>query len=99
MVALRPGAIRTAIQGSPRVQRLIHLRTLRLGPDEIRVAAKLELDLTLSFPGVATAINTTEGRLRSAVPACKVVYLEPDVGRPDGAGGVEARGEAPTLRP
>jgi len=74
-------AIRGAIEGSPSVRRLIHLRTEHLGPDEMLVAAKLEFDDTLSFPEVAQAVDDTEARLREAVPAARVVYIEPDVHR------------------
>jgi len=74
-------AIRGAIEGSPSVRRLIHLRTEHLGPDEMLVAAKLEFDDTLSFPEVAQAVDDTEARLREAVPAARIVYIEPDVHR------------------
>jgi cation diffusion facilitator family transporter len=74
-------AIRGAIEGSPSVRRLIHMRTEHLGPDELLVAAKLEFDGTLSFPDVARAVDDTEARLREAVPAAKIVYIEPDVHR------------------
>jgi cation diffusion facilitator family transporter len=37
-------AIRAAIGDGPEVRRIIHLRTLHLGPDELLVAAKVELD-------------------------------------------------------
>jgi divalent metal cation (Fe/Co/Zn/Cd) transporter len=74
-------AIRTAVESSPKVRRLIHMRTQHLGPDELLVAAKLEFDATLSFADLAAAVNDAETRLRQAVPAARVVYLEPDVAR------------------
>jgi cation diffusion facilitator family transporter len=74
-------AIRNAIEGSPEVRRLIHMRTEHLGPDELLVAAKLEFDGTLSFADLAKAVDDTEARLRDAVPAAKVIYIEPDVAR------------------
>jgi cation diffusion facilitator family transporter len=74
-------AIRGAIEGAPSVRRLIHMRTEHLGPDELLVAAKLEFDGSLSFPDLAKAVDDTEARLREAVPAAKVVYIEPDVAR------------------
>ncbi len=58
------------------------MRTQHLGPDELLVAAKLELDPDLSFAEVAAAVNATEAHLRAAVPAARVVYLEPDIARP-----------------
>jgi divalent metal cation (Fe/Co/Zn/Cd) transporter len=74
-------AIRGAIEGAPAVRRLIHMRTEHLGPDELLVAAKLGFDGSLSFPDLARAVDDTEARLRQAVPAAKVVYIEPDVAR------------------
>jgi cation diffusion facilitator family transporter len=80
-------AIRAAIASAPRVRRLIHLRTLHLGPEELLVAAKLELDPALSVAELGRAIDDTEARMRAAVPIARVIYLEPDVYRapPEGA--------------
>lgn len=83
--AASPQAIRTileALESSPDVARVIHLRTLHLGPEELLVAAKLELSSGLDFAGVARAIDGAETRLRSRLDQARVVYLEPDVHRP-----------------
>jgi cation diffusion facilitator family transporter len=74
-------AIRTAVEASPQVRRLIHMRTQHLGPDELLVAAKVEFDGSLTFAELAAAVDDTETRLRQAVPAARVVYLEPDLAR------------------
>jgi cation diffusion facilitator family transporter len=74
-------AIRGAVEGTPAVRRLIHMRTQHLGPDELLVAAKLEFDGNLSVAELADAVNDTESRLRDAVPAARVIYLEPDLTR------------------
>jgi divalent metal cation (Fe/Co/Zn/Cd) transporter len=71
-------AIRAALAGAPMVRRLIHLRTLHLGPDELLVGAKVEFDPALSLVGVARAIDGAEQRVRATVPSARVVYLEPD---------------------
>ena len=75
-------AIVRAIQSSPRVDRLIHIRTEHLGPDELLVAAKVELDSALTFDEVAASIDEIEVRVREAVPAARLIYLEPDLFRP-----------------
>jgi cation diffusion facilitator family transporter len=75
-------AIRTAIVDGPEVRRIIHLRTLHLGPDELLVAAKIDLD-SGSVPDLARAIDATETRVRAAVPIARVIYLEPDLFRTD----------------
>ncbi len=79
--AAAQAAICSAIEGAPDVRRLIHLRTEHLGPDELLVGAKVELDGHLTFSEVATAINETERLLRAKVPEARIVYLEPDIAR------------------
>jgi divalent metal cation (Fe/Co/Zn/Cd) transporter len=71
--------IRAQIEGAPGVRRLIHMRTLHLGPDELLVAGKIELDGELAVPAIAAAINECEARIRAAVPIARVIYLEPDL--------------------
>lgn len=73
----------SAIEGSPHVGHLIHLRTQHLGPEEILVAAKVEFESTLTFAELSRAIDATEVNIRAAVPAARVIYIEPDVKRPD----------------
>jgi len=75
-------AIRSAMVDGKVVQRVIHLRTMHLGPDELLVAAKLEIDAP-SVPDLARAIDAAEARVRAAVPIARVIYVEPDVYRPD----------------
>jgi divalent metal cation (Fe/Co/Zn/Cd) transporter len=64
------------------VRGLIHLRTLHLGPEELLVAAKIELDAKLGFADVAHAIDGAEARVREQVPSARMIFLEPDVTRP-----------------
>jgi len=80
-------AIETALVGDG-VERVIHLRTLHLGPEEVLVAAKLAMPAGAALAQVATAIDAAESRVRAAVPAARVIYLEPDLDRsllPEGA--------------
>ena len=77
-------SIRKAIEGGERVQRLIHMRTQHLGPNELLVGAKLELDGDLRFADVAAVIDRVEASVREAVPEARVIYLEPDHARSDG---------------
>jgi divalent metal cation (Fe/Co/Zn/Cd) transporter len=73
-------AIETAIAGG-RVQRLIHIRTQYLGPDELLVAAKIALESGLQLTDIAVEIDAAEQRVRAAVPAARLIYLEPDLDR------------------
>ncbi len=74
-------AIVTALEASDNVDHLIHLRTQHLGPDEILVAAKVEYDSSLTFDEVSVAIDITEANIRDAVPAARLIYIEPDLRR------------------
>lgn len=69
--------LRGAIESSPSVRRLIHVRTMHLGPEELLVAAKVELDSSLDFAGVSAAIDATEALVRTAEPQARLVYIEP----------------------
>jgi divalent metal cation (Fe/Co/Zn/Cd) transporter len=71
-------AIRAALVGAG-VPSVIHLRTLHLGPEELLVAAKIEVTATATAADVATAIDEAERRVRAAVPIARVIYLEPDI--------------------
>ncbi|MER7116465.1 cation diffusion facilitator family transporter [Saccharomonospora azurea] len=64
------------------VERVIHIRTQYLGPDELLVAAKLALRDGLELADVARAIDEAEKRVREKVPAARLIYLEPDLYRP-----------------
>ena len=75
-------AIREAIHGGPEVERLIHLRTLHLGPDDLLVAAKIDLSATADAH-TARSIDLVEERIRHRVPTARVIYLEPDEFRGD----------------
>lgn len=63
------------------VERVIHIRTLYLGPDELLVAAKLALTPNLTVAEVARAIDDAEARVRAKVPSARLIYLEPDLDR------------------
>jgi len=71
-----------AISGGPDVVKLIHIKTLYLGPDELMVAAKIALTADKTVRDAAGDIDEIERRIRAAVPAARVIYLEPDVYRP-----------------
>jgi divalent metal cation (Fe/Co/Zn/Cd) transporter len=65
----------------PGVDRIIHLRTMHLGPDELLVGAKLAMPAGATLPQIAAAIDDAERRVRDAVPSARVIYLEPDLDR------------------
>jgi cation diffusion facilitator family transporter len=73
--------IRAALEAEPAIERVIHMKTLHLGPDELLVAAKVGVHRTDSAAEVAAAIDGAERRVREAEPVARLVYLEPDIYR------------------
>ena len=73
-------AIRAALVG-PGVVSVIHMRTEHIGPDELLVAAKIEVVGVQTAVEVVEAIDEAEARVRSAVPIATLIYLEPDLRR------------------
>lgn len=71
--------IRSALSGTDGVSRVIHLKTLHLGPEEVLVAAKIAVEPTDSAARVAEVINTAEAAIRTAEPQVTALYLEPDI--------------------
>lgn len=74
-------AIVAAIVAGDEAQGIIHMKTLYLGPDELLVGVKLAFAPHKRFFEVAANINVLEFRIREAVPAARVIYIEPDVYR------------------
>ena len=75
-------AIEAALLAVPDFERVIHLRTRYLGPDELLVAAKVATPAGGTTERLATQINDAERRIREAVPAAKLIYVEPDLYQP-----------------
>jgi cation diffusion facilitator family transporter len=67
------------LESTEGVERVIHMRTMHLGPEELLVAAKIAVDAGESATDVARAIDAAEQRVRAAVPIARVIYLEPDI--------------------
>lgn len=74
-------AIRAALESSDGVERVIHLRTMHVGPDELLVAAKIAIHHSDTGAEIALDIDNAEIALRAAVPSAKYIFLEPDLDR------------------
>jgi len=72
-------AIVAALEAGPEVQRVIHLRTLHMGPESLLVAAKIAVRRSARAGTVAAGIDAAEQRVRRAVPIAEMIYLEPDL--------------------
>ncbi|AEV81959.1 cation diffusion facilitator family transporter [Actinoplanes sp. SE50] len=80
-----PEAIRRierAVLAGDGVERIIHMKTLHLGPEELLVALKIAVPRSETAAEVARHIDETEVRIREAVPIARVIYIEPDIYRP-----------------
>lgn len=71
--------IERAVTNGPEVERIIHMKTLYLGPEELMVAAKVAVPPCDTAEELARGINAVEARIRSEVPIARVIYLEPDI--------------------
>lgn len=71
--------IESAILRTKDIDRIIHMKTLYVGPDEFMIGAKVSLAPERNMHEVSAIVNLAERRIREAVPAAKIIYLEPDV--------------------
>jgi cation diffusion facilitator family transporter len=68
-----------ALEAGEEVERVIHLRTEHIGPEELLVAAKIAVRHDDTAKNVARGIDAAEQRVRAAVPIARLIYLEPDL--------------------
>jgi cation diffusion facilitator family transporter len=85
--------IHDALEATPGIDRVIHMKTLHLGPEELLVAVKTGVDRDVTAQEVAESINAAERAIRSAEPTAQVIYIEPDIYREHYV--TEARPEPP----
>lgn len=72
-------AVVAALEAGPEIDRVIHLRTLHLGPETLLVAAKVAVSREQSAAAVVAGIDSAERRVRACVPIAELIYLEPDL--------------------
>ena len=68
-----------ALTGTAGIDRVIHMKTLHLGPEELLVAVKVGVDGELDAAQVAESIDSAERAIRAAEPVAQVIYIEPDI--------------------
>ncbi|WP_433375031.1 cation diffusion facilitator family transporter [Actinoplanes sp. CA-142083] len=71
--------IEAAILAGDGIERIIHMKTLHLGPEELLVAVKIAVPRTERADDLAKHIDETESRIREAIPIARVIYIEPDI--------------------
>jgi cation diffusion facilitator family transporter len=82
--------IEQAVLAGGTIERIIHMKTLHLGPEELLVAVKIAVPRTERADDLARRIDETEVRIREAVPIARVIYIEPDIYHPGRTGGPTA---------
>jgi divalent metal cation (Fe/Co/Zn/Cd) transporter len=64
----------------PVIDRVIHQRTLHVGPEEVVVAAKIAVAGGSTAGDISDAIDAAEVSARRALPDLNLlIYLEPDI--------------------
>ena len=69
------------IEQDPRIKEIIHMETLHIGPDDVLVAAKIDVDPSISVTELAQAIDEAEVRVRAVTPFNVIIHIEPDIKR------------------
>src|SRR4051812_39546414 len=72
--------IAAALESVDGIERLVHLKTMHLGPDELLVGAKIAVPAADTAAEVADAINAAEASIRDVEPIARVIYVEPEIG-------------------
>ncbi|WP_018653452.1 cation diffusion facilitator family transporter [Actinomadura flavalba] len=91
-----------ALESTEDVERVIHIRTQFIGPEEMLVAAKIAVDHDDTAEQVARAIDRAEANVRAEFPEARMIYLEPALfgrenlaERPEGSAATSAAKAAP----
>jgi cation diffusion facilitator family transporter len=71
--------LRDSLLATLGVERVIHMRTLHLGPEELLVAVKIGVMRQSTAADVAATIDAAERAMREAEPTAQVIYVEPDI--------------------
>ncbi len=71
--------LRDRLERTEGVERVIHMKTLHLGPEELLVAVKIGVPRQSSAADVAASIDAAERAMREAEPTAQVIYVEPDI--------------------
>ncbi len=75
--------IEQALTNTPGIERIIHMKTLHLGPEEVLVAAKIAVVPCDTALEVTDTIDRAESNIREAEPMVTALYLEPDIYDPN----------------
>ena len=63
------------------INRLIQIKSLQLGPEDILIAVKAEFNNRLNSVEISNLINGIEKEIRRKYPEVKKIFVEPDIYR------------------
>ena len=75
-------AIEKSLQNAKIVEKLIHLRTLYVGPEDLLVACKIAVSAGKSSAEISQGIDEAELLIREQVPHARYIFIEPDIYKP-----------------
>jgi len=71
--------ISAALERTHGIDRIIHMKTLHVGPEELLVGAKIAVSRSITGAELARSINAAEEAIREDEPSARAIYLEPDM--------------------
>ena len=71
--------LRDSIEATTGIDRVIHMKTLHLGPEELLVGVKIGVPQDATAAQIAESIDAAERAMREAEPTARVIYVEPDI--------------------
>jgi cation diffusion facilitator family transporter len=71
--------IRTLLLREDSIRRVIHIRSLHLGAEDVLLAVKAEFNERLSVQQICVLINSLEKEIRAQFPEITKIFIEPDV--------------------
>jgi cation diffusion facilitator family transporter len=61
------------------INRMIYIKSLQLGPEDIMVSVKVEFNHRLNAREISNLINGIEKEIRTKFPDVKTIFVEPDI--------------------
>ena len=73
------GEISQIFRNEESINRLIQIKSLQLGPEDILIAVKAEFNNRLNSVEISNLINGIEKEIRKKYPEVKKIFIEPDI--------------------
>jgi len=77
------GGLRSEIAGTDGIRDVLQVMTMRLGPEEILLAARVDVEPSRSGDDLELVADDVERRVRESFPAVRHVFVDPTPGSPD----------------